>query len=377
MNIHCRIPYLLTIRNFSMTGIEYKGYNNKWREGRMMDKLMNGRKSKPNSKRYYPDFDVMPNVGGTTNFFDFIGNQSGSSKPQRRLVVLNKMLMRNISDILSTGELCPNLHGRGLHLSKVAISPTLNVINVHWLANGNEEEDSETSKRLAEIAPSLRHSLSQLSLMGSIPRIEFVKDCKYIKFVAVENLLKKADFGEDFVPTPLANDWRSETVLQKSIPEHLKDKIREAESNADVCEEPLPAMQMNVLGLNQETIMNKVKAAVEKMKAKHRKRNAEPLNVSSDGTHVDGTNFAKELNTQERKKLFREYLHQRHIAWKKAQKKEKKENIEKVMYEKDFERSIAHEFMADVYEELDESDFDHECLDLDEDSRDEVENRRY
>ncbi|XP_039278562.1 uncharacterized protein LOC111063739 [Nilaparvata lugens] len=262
MNISNRISNLFIVRKFSISTVDYKGYNNSNfhanREGRMMNKIMSGRKNKPNSKRYYPDID-MPNVGGTTNFFDFVGKQSGSSKPQKRLVVLNKMLMRNISDILSTGELSSTLHGTGLHLSKVAISPTLNQINVHWLADGNEEADNETTKRLAEIAPELRHSLSQLSLMGSIPKIEFVKDCKYLKFIAVENLLKKADFGEDFEPTPLGNDWKSQKVLEKSIPDHLKEKIRETESGADVCEETLPVMQMNVLGLNQETIMNKVR----------------------------------------------------------------------------------------------------------------------
>lgn len=54
------------------------------------------------------------------------------------------------------------------------VTPTYHQINVHWLANGTHD-DIETENLLHKFAPKLRHELSQLRIMGAVPKIEFIK----------------------------------------------------------------------------------------------------------------------------------------------------------------------------------------------------------
>lgn len=53
-------------------------------------------------------------------------------------------------------------------------APTFKQVNVFWLGNGSDA-DIAIEKLLAEFSPTLRHELSQLRIMGCVPKIEFVK----------------------------------------------------------------------------------------------------------------------------------------------------------------------------------------------------------
>ena len=146
------------------------------------------------------------------------------------------------------------------------MSPDFRSLNVFWLAAGNEK-DSEIEEVLKSCAWPIRHELSQLRLMGEVPRIHFVKDRYYSKAAEVDVLLSKADFGEDFVPTDPTLFMKSKLELQMKLPEDLKYQIKEIEQNLneeDFEEEELPEMRNDVLGIDHSLIMKKIATSMDK-----------------------------------------------------------------------------------------------------------------
>lgn len=138
--------------------------------------------------------------------------------------------------------------GYGLEVSRVSITNDFRLINVFWLARG-DDNDGKLETILSQSAGLLRHNLSQLRLMGEVPTIKFVKDRSYAKSVEVDNLLKRADFGDDFVPSTAAQMIRNDLAC-----------------NALRSEDELPEMSHNVLGLNHAEIMQRVKQNMTKAK---------------------------------------------------------------------------------------------------------------
>lgn len=47
-------------------------------------------------------------------------------------------------------------------------------------------------------------------------------DSSHLKYLVLENILKTADFGKDFEPTPLANDWKSDYAPEISLSPEIK-----------------------------------------------------------------------------------------------------------------------------------------------------------
>lgn len=58
--------------------------------------------------------------------------------------------------------------------TQVQVLPNVVGINVYWISKEPQLDDS-VSKVLQENAPLLRHELSQLRVLGHVPRITFVK----------------------------------------------------------------------------------------------------------------------------------------------------------------------------------------------------------
>lgn len=100
-------------------------------------------------------------------------------RSSRRVAVLNKLFMRHITDLMATGEVAGELIGRGIEISRVKVASDFTRVNVYWLAKGSRHDD-QTEMILSRNAHSLRHELSQLRIIGSVPRIEFVKGKKDI-----------------------------------------------------------------------------------------------------------------------------------------------------------------------------------------------------
>lgn len=140
---------------------------------------------------------------------------------------------------------------------------------------------------LKSIAGALRHELSQLRLMGEIPRIYFVRDRAYSKGAIVDILLAKADYGEDFVPTDPTLFHKTDPQLEMKLSDELKSKIYELEQSLqdeEIYEEELPEMRHDVLGLDHSMIMKKIATSIDKSKKAWETFGARPESFISNNT---------------------------------------------------------------------------------------------
>jgi len=207
----------------------------------------------------------------------------------RRVNVLNKLFMRHITDFMATDD---TFSGYGLEISRVNITTDFRTVNVYWCARGDGSDD-RLEAILSKAAGPLRHKLSQLRLMGEVPTIQFVKDKKYAKIVEVETLLKRADFGEDFVPS-----CRPSEVIKNDF---SFNGIQSADG--------LPEMTHDVLGLNQAEIMRRIKQNMSKAKQAWEKYETK-LPISMDEKLLTGED-RKEAIIKLKEEEFQAFLNQR------------------------------------------------------------------
>lgn len=142
----------------------------------------------------------------------------------------------------------------------VKVSPDFNSVNVFWLAQANEN-DKVVEEILKQISGPLRHELSQLRLMGEVPKIFFVKDKHYSKAAEVDILLNKADFGEDFKPTDPTLFMKAKPELHMTLSDDIRKRIQEIEQismDDEEEDEELPEMRHDVLGIDHSKIMKKI-----------------------------------------------------------------------------------------------------------------------
>ncbi|XP_025196425.1 putative ribosome-binding factor A, mitochondrial isoform X1 [Melanaphis sacchari] len=294
-------------------------------DGKMMNKVMGlSRKTK---KVWYK-----PNVGANPTFEELMKQTTKNNagrQTSKRIAVLNKLLMKNITDLMATGENSDKLIGYGLEISKVSIAGDYRSVKVYWMA-GKSEDDSQLDELLKMLSGSLRHELSVLRIMGEVPKILFIKDRTYANVAAVDRLLNKADFGEDFIPTcnTLLIDH---PTIYKNIDPEIKKKIEELEDTENLTEDSndeviIPEMKMDVMGLDHSAIMARLNTAIQKSKAAHRQpcaaQNVMKNTVSEhteDTQYLSFTDFVKKRKIQEAKSLGRR----------------RSRSIEKEMYDKD------------------------------------------
>jgi hypothetical protein len=138
----------------------------------------------------------------------------------------------------------------------------------------------------------LRHELSQLRLMGEVPRIHFVKDKVYSKAAEVDILLAKADYGEDFVPSDPTLFQKSDPRLEVKLSDGLRSKILELERNTPLDEdddEPdLPEMRHDVMGLDHSMIMKKIATSIDKSKKAWETFDAQSESFITNQTSTEG-----------------------------------------------------------------------------------------
>ncbi|KAL4119126.1 hypothetical protein QTP88_011978 [Uroleucon formosanum] len=294
-------------------------------DGKMMNKVMGlSRKTK---KVWYK-----PNVGANPTFEELMKQTTKNNagrQTSKRLAVLNKLLMKNITDLMATGENSDKLVGYGLEISKVCIAGDYRSVNVYWMA-GKSEDDSLLDELLQKISGPLRHELSTLRIMGEIPKIQFIKDKTYANIAAVDRLLSKADFGEDFVPTCSVLLNHHPTIYTNIDPE-MKEKIKELEDKENLKDESndeviIPEMKMDVMGLDHSAIVARLNMAISKSKAAHRQPSA---------VHNVMKNTITE-NIEETQYLsFTDFVKKRKIQEAKSLGRRRSRSIEKEMYDKD------------------------------------------
>ncbi|XP_029719222.2 putative ribosome-binding factor A, mitochondrial [Aedes albopictus] len=242
------------------------------KQGKVLNKLMYG--SDKNKRKWYGERTSQTAFSSPASLASTKGQGKEST---RRLTVLNKLFMEQITDLMATGEYSEEIVGYGIQISRVRVSTDFHGVNVFWFAS-DSAQDAEIGRLLKRVAGGLRHELSQLRLIGQVPKLTFVKDKAHGLNADVDSALRKADYGEDYEFTNRSLVPRSEIKLQTDLPSEVRRKIGELEDEIEYPRDdhdPLPDMRHDVLGLNHGMIMNKIKRSLNKSKQAWSQYNSE------------------------------------------------------------------------------------------------------
>lgn len=171
--------------------------------------------------------------------------------------MLNKIFMKHITDLMATGEVAPQLVGRGIDICQVKITNDFKLVNVYWYSRFDTQL---TEQILDKCSGLLQHELSQLRVIGVVPPIKFVKDNRQFFLNEVDKRLSIIDFGEDYVPVNKM-EKKSESIVFTKFSSETKDvilKLNIANQSKDDYDIDLPEMRHDVFGLNCSLIMKKV-----------------------------------------------------------------------------------------------------------------------
>lgn len=247
------------------------------RQSKILRKLVTGKEKA--KRRWYQDAPSTPKLITAASLSN--PARQGKNAP-RRVHVLNKLFMKHITDLLATGESSDMIVGRGLQVSHVKVSADFNYVNVFWSTTSPSAVTAQNSGDVASTTPvdmdavlcsvagRLRHELSQLRLMGEVPRIQFVRDRELSSTAQIDELLARADFGPDFEPTSWAQ---------------LREDLAHGQRTAH---DELPTMRHDVLGLNQADIMDKIRRTMVKSRQAW-ERYADTANNSGAGATDSST----------------------------------------------------------------------------------------
>ncbi|XP_072942599.1 putative ribosome-binding factor A, mitochondrial [Epargyreus clarus] len=323
------------------------------KQGIKLTKMVNPKSKKQWYQAPTQEIDAMPSVKSLTKTKYEPGKQGA-----RRVAMLNKLFMKYITDIMSTGTVSMNIIGRGIEISKVRITPDFQTLNVFWICKGNAA-DQETEAVLNKTAGALRHELSTLRLMGEVPYVAFVKDRQEALLVDLDNRLCVADYGEGYTPTELGHLLKSDFTLDMKLSPEMKAKIKQLESELPVVDDPIPEMTHNVYGLDHANMMGRLLAARKKSKDAWNNLDNES-NVISYRTTFNKN--AQQLDTTKQKRELAEFLHKRQILQKKLAKQDRKSREDLKVAAQEIPET-QYEPQYDMVEEEDYYDFDEDYFD--------------
>uniref|UniRef100_A0A1B6KVE5 Ribosome-binding factor A, mitochondrial n=1 Tax=Graphocephala atropunctata TaxID=36148 RepID=A0A1B6KVE5_9HEMI len=286
------------------------------REANMLSKLIGMPKKR---RKTYFDGTTVPSGGGKLNMD---GGIKSSKENSRRIAVLNTLFMKYISDLLVTGNIAEDVLGKGLEISRVAMTSNFNQLNVFWGTN-NEENSAALEKVLPQVGFTLRHELSQLRVMGVVPRIVFMKDKQLSSAMKVDHLLSVADFGEDHEPIPLGSEFKNAVPVGDMISQTVKDdadkdESTETEEQAQLGE-VMPVMRQDIFNLDHDSIMRKVTKSLHKSRALHR---FQPnLEIDCKGLEPNwGQVPVEKMTKQERKEALSKFILERKVIQEKQRR---------------------------------------------------------
>uniref|UniRef100_A0A1A9W1Z3 Ribosome-binding factor A n=1 Tax=Glossina brevipalpis TaxID=37001 RepID=A0A1A9W1Z3_9MUSC len=241
------------------------------KEGKILGKLY-GNRVAGSKKKWFPS--AIESSQAIFKNSKFGKSDTGSKTNVRRAAVLNKLFMEHITDLMATGEISETILGKGLQICKVKISPDFGFINVYWVTTGNILHDEKLETELKRCSGLLRHQLTQLDLMGEVPRIKFVKDKLYNNMFEVEAILKTINLEED------EQMQEYEDIAKEALEENFycikkNTEINETDSEKtkvtdgavlSVAQPNVPVMRHDVLGLDHKGIMMKILTKMRKSK---------------------------------------------------------------------------------------------------------------
>ncbi|XP_011211974.2 uncharacterized protein LOC105232072 [Bactrocera dorsalis] len=258
-------------------GVSYAKADNIKFQSKIISKLV-GHRISGSKKRWYPSNDVNTSNSTRQRNAEMFNSahitkstgSGGGKNTTRRMVVLNKLFMKHITDLLATGEASESILGRGLQVTRVKISPDFAYINVYWLAGGEPLADAQLELELQRCSGRLRHELSQLMLMSEVPRIKFAREKKLSNIAQVEGLLRTIDFGPQEETAEGSTEAVGEHVQHNLVANLMqrefygKNDIPVANENKCENEEEFPEMRHDVLGLDHQHIMSKILTKMRK-----------------------------------------------------------------------------------------------------------------
>ncbi|XP_062321560.1 putative ribosome-binding factor A, mitochondrial isoform X2 [Osmerus eperlanus] len=118
-----------------------------------------------------------------------------SQEDTQRTRILNSVLYKAISELLTSPELNSKVINYGVEISKVSMSPDFSSCRVYWKISGVSEQDDVIQMALERSSPRIRYLIMSHQTMGGVPPLVFIKDKQYAAMAKVEMLLKEADFG--------------------------------------------------------------------------------------------------------------------------------------------------------------------------------------
>lgn len=259
------------------------------RQVKIMSKLLFGKNKGKRGWFNTPSQSTLNDFSSVKNISNPIGVKKHTN---RRITVLNSLFMKNITDLMATGSMAESITGLGIEVSRVLVSQDFQNINVYWLAKGGED-DSAIETLLRKCSGHLRHELSQLRVMGEVPRIHFVKDLEFAKYVEVERILKGADMGNS------EEESTSEDTL-----------------NENIIEDQLPEMRHDILGLPHNVIFSKIQEKLKVTRVAWNQFKATPQSdeVPEQPLDLDSVWEAKRLQSLDREDRFTEYLKNKKIG---------------------------------------------------------------
>lgn len=154
------------------------------------------------------------------------GGGGGGRTNTRRMNVLNKLFMEQISGLLATGEISDEILGKGLQISRVRISHDFRQLSVYWSTTKPNIADSVLEKELQRCSGLLRHELSRLCLMGRVPRITFIKDTLQANLFHVDELLRRLNLDGNKTAETNEN-MLDEDTEQQDFPDHSHPSLKE------------------------------------------------------------------------------------------------------------------------------------------------------
>lgn len=247
---------------------------NATRQSKILGKFF-GNRVAGSKKRWYPSAqDVSsgygsgyqpPSVIFQASQFGKSSNSPGSKHNTRRMSVLNKLFMTHITDLLATGDAAECILGRGMQVSRVKISSDFACINVYWLGRGDVHNDAALEAALQRASGQLRHELSQLRLMGEVPRIRFVRDKTGSNINNVEGILRTLNLSS--AEAKDADCERDEMRHGYDVAQTVRHEFYgNCVADPLPCSEAMPEMRHDVLGLDHRLIMDKILTKMRKSK---------------------------------------------------------------------------------------------------------------
>ncbi|XP_058059113.1 putative ribosome-binding factor A, mitochondrial [Anopheles bellator] len=212
---------------------------------KVLNKLMNGT-NKVKRKHYYDETsDRGPKLMSVSTV---ASTKRQGKESNRRVTVLNKLFMKNITDLMATGSFAGDLYGYGLQVSHVRVAPDFREASIYWFST-SLNRDVKLENILKPLSSRLRHELSQLRLMGEVPHLKFVQDKRHYVETVLNSLLKEADFGD------------TEAEENDHLTSQDDDATGQRDAEERLCE---PEMRHDILGLDHLQIMGRIRQAVDK-----------------------------------------------------------------------------------------------------------------